>query len=99
MKTERDSCITCGHECCKWLGFTYGEISGRSIEFYASRGCKILRCDNDDDTSIYRIYVPITCPHLEEGEGCSIYERRPLACIEFEPDLDPIVKDICLCQK
>jgi Fe-S-cluster containining protein len=96
---NKELCIKCGHACCKWMGMTYGELNGRALEFYIARGCKILRCDIDKEQSIYRIYLPYFCPHLIEGEGCDIYERRPLACIEYEWKLDPIVKDICLIEE
>ena len=70
-------------------------MSGRSLEFFLASGCKILKCMLDHNDDIYRIYIPFPCPHLVIGEGCSCYEQRPLACIEFEPEEDPIVRDIC----
>lgn len=97
--TKKELCIKCGHACCKWMGFTTTVCSGRSLEFYIARGCKILRCDVDKDNSVYQIYVPYLCPHLIDGEGCGIYEKRPLACIDYNPAEDPIVKDICLIEE
>jgi Fe-S-cluster containining protein len=94
--TDKEKCIQCGHACCKWMGFTTSKCSGRSLEFYIARGCKVLKCDIDGDNSVYQIYVPYLCPHLREGEGCSIYDHRPLACIEYEGKTDPMVKEICL---
>ena len=93
METH-DPCIKCGHECCKWIGWTTSEMSGRSLEFYIARGAKVLSADIEGKR-IYRIYIKDTCPHLVEGEGCAIYARRPLACIEFEGKLDPLTRDVC----
>lgn len=91
--TDKEKCIACGHQCCLWCGFTTSEMSGRSLEFYIARGCKVLRCDQDG-VSLYRVYIPHVCPHLVEGEGCAIYDQRPLACIEAGPE-DPIISDVC----
>jgi len=98
--TDKDLCILCGHQCCKWIAFTYGELSGQALEFYLARGCKILRCDPYIDgekkgTSLYRIYIPHPCPHLIEGKGCAIYDRRPLVCLEYSGSDDPLVKELC----
>ena len=92
--TDKEKCVICGHQCCRWIGFTTTEMSGRSLEFYLARGCKILRCDQDG-VSLYRVYIPQVCPHLVEGEGCSIYSTRPLACIEADQTLDPLTQDVC----
>lgn len=92
--TDKEKCIACGHQCCRFCGFTTSEMSGRSLEFYAARGCKILAADMDG-TRIYRVYVPQVCPHLVEGEGCSIYAQRPLSCISYEGRLDPLTQDVC----
>ena len=91
--TDKEKCIACGHQCCRFCGFTTSEMSGRSLEFYAARGCKILAADMDG-TRVYRVYIPNVCIHLVEGEGCAIYERRPLACIEAGVE-DPIISDVC----
>jgi Fe-S-cluster containining protein len=81
------------------MGFITTVCSGRSLEFYIARGCRVLRCDVEKDSSVYQIYVPYLCPHLREGEGCAIYEKRPLACIEYIGKLDPLVKEICLIEE
>jgi Fe-S-cluster containining protein len=101
--TNKELCVKCGHQCCRWCGFTSDTMSGRSLEYYLARGCKVLRADkydwqnpDRDAGSLYRVYIPSVCPHLVEGEGCSIYERRPLACIEYEGSLDPLTRDVCL---
>lgn len=91
----KESCISCGHACCRWIAFTTTEMSGRSLEYYISRGCKVLRCDIQDG-SVYRVYIPHVCPHLVEGVGCDCYEKRPLACIEYRGAEDPLVQDVCL---
>ena len=89
-----DLCIKCGHQCCKWIGWSTSEMSGRSLEYYLSRGAKVLACENGK--RIYRVYLQQICPHLEEGKGCKIYDRRPLACIEYEGNLDPLMEGVCL---
>jgi Fe-S-cluster containining protein len=99
--TNKESCKICGHQCCRWLGFTHGDISGKALEFYLRRGCKILRGDLYEDgvktdQSMYRIFVPHVCPHLIEGEGCSIYENRPLVCVEYSGKTDELMKEGCL---
>jgi Fe-S-cluster containining protein len=101
--TDKEKCIQCGHQCCKWCGFTSDTLSGRSVEFYLAKGCKILRADKydwmhpDRDVGhLFRVYVPSKCPHLVEGEGCDIYEDRPLACVEYCGSLDPLLQDVCL---
>lgn len=101
--TDKEKCIQCGHQCCRWCGFTTDKMSTRSLEFFLAKGCKILRADKvyllRPDSyvgGLYRVYVPSVCPHLVEGEGCAIYERRPLACIEYEGRLDPLLADVCL---
>ena len=92
--TDKEKCISCGHQCCRFCGFMTAEMSGRSLEYYIARGCKVLKAMIADG-EIYRVYVPAVCPHLVEGEGCSIYERRPLSCIEYEGRLDPLTQDVC----
>ncbi len=92
--TDKEKCSACGHLCCKSIGFTTSEMSGRSLEFYLARGCRILRCDQDG-VSLYRVYIPHVCPHLIEGDGCAIYDRRPLSCLEHEGHVDPLTKDVC----
>ncbi len=100
--TDKEKCVACLHQCCRWVGFTSDTMSGRSLEYYLAKGCKILRADmNDladpmrDAGSLYRVYVPSVCPWLVEGEGCSIYSTRPLACIEADQTLDPLTQDVC----
>ena len=100
--SDKEKCVLCNHQCCRWIGWTTSEMSGRSLEFYIARGCKVLRADytnavGTDKTSgsLYRVYVPNVCINLIEGEGCAIYERRPLICIEYEGSLDPLVQDVC----
>lgn len=102
VMTDKEKCISCGHQCCRWIGFTSDTMSGRSLEFYIARGCKVLRADrydlehpDRDAGSLYRVYIPYVCPHLVEGEGCAVYAQRPLACIEYEGRLDPLMKDVC----
>lgn len=99
--TDKELCIQCKHQCCRFIAFTVGDISGKAIEFYLRRGCKILRGDLYEngvktDKSIYRIYVPQICPHLVEGEGCGIYDTRPLVCFEYSGKTDDLMKDGCL---
>lgn len=96
--TSKELCISCNHQCCRWIAFTTTEMSGRSLEFYIARGCKVLKCMIKDG-EVYRVYIPHVCQHLVEGEGCSIYERRPLACIEYEGRFDPLTEDICQIRK
>jgi Fe-S-cluster containining protein len=69
-------------------------MSGRSLEYYIARGCKVLAADVDG-RRLYRVYIPHVCPNLVEGDGCAIYAQRPLACIEYEGGDDPLVKDVC----
>ena len=92
--TDKEKCVACGHQCCKFIGFTTMEMSGRSLEYYIARGCRVLRADQGA-VSLYRVYIPHVCPSLVEGDGCSIYERRPLSCIEYDGTVDPLMKDIC----
>lgn len=93
--TAKELCILCKHSCCRWVGLTTTKMSMPSIEHYLARGCKILKADIQDST-VYRIYVPFTCPHLIEGEGCGIYDERPEICVEYQGEHDPIVQDVCL---
>jgi Fe-S-cluster containining protein len=101
--TDKEKCIQCSHQCCRWTGFTSDVMSGRSLEYYIARGGRILRADKTDlmhpdrdAGSLYRVYIPSVCPHLVEGEGCAIYERRPLSCIEYVGADDPLLTDVCL---
>lgn len=82
-------CQKCG-QCCKWLGFSYSDLSGKALEFYTKRGCKILKSEHGN----YRIYIPVPCPHLD-GNQCSIYNNRPLVCIEGTGFDDPICAEDC----
>ena len=100
--TDKEKCISCGHQCCKFCGFTSDTMSGRSLEYYLSKGCKILKAQmndladpNRDAGELYRVYVPSVCPHLIEGEGCDCYDRRPLSCIEYMGKDDPLLMDVC----
>jgi hypothetical protein len=93
--TDKEKCVQCSHQCCRWIGFSTSEMSGRSLEFYLARGCKILAADVDD-RRMYRVYIPHVCGHLVEGEGCDIYDKRPLSCLEYSGSSDPLVKDVCL---
>jgi Fe-S-cluster containining protein len=36
------------------------------------------------------------CAVMVEGEGCDIYDKRPLSCLEYSGSSDPLVKDVCL---
>jgi hypothetical protein len=50
----KDLCIICGHQCCKWIAFTTNQMSGRALEFYIARGCKVLKADSKDQ-ELYRV--------------------------------------------
>lgn len=82
-------CQQCG-TCCKWLGFSFDGLSGKALEFYKERGCKILKSEHGE----YRIYIAIPCPHLKESK-CAIYDNRPLVCIEGRGFEDPICASEC----
>lgn len=92
---DKLACIQCGHECCKWVGLQYPVMSGKALQFFPARGCKILKTILEDGREFYRIYVPSVCQHLEEGVGCRIYADRPIACVEYRGKDDPLVKDKC----
>jgi len=46
-----------------------------------NKGSGSIKNDNDGDTRID--FVDHTCPHIERGFGCAIYDKRPSVCREF----------------
>lgn len=93
--TDKELCIKCGHTCCKWLAFSTTKMSPESVEFYIARGCKVLKC-NIEDEEIFRVYMPHPCPHIIEGEGCDIQDMKPEICKTYIGTDDPIVSEVCL---
>lgn len=82
-------CQQCG-SCCRWIGFSFNDLSGKALEFYTKRGCEILKSEHGE----YRIYVPCICVHLKDNK-CTIYDQRPLVCIEGVGYEDPICAEDC----
>lgn len=85
-------CQKCG-ECCRWLGFGARDLDGKALEFYMRRGLKVFK----NEVGTYRVYVRHECPQLDGETGeCLIYDKRPLACMEYEYGFeDPAIGDRC----
>lgn len=64
--------------------------NARTRHFYETRGCKIMPTDQ-----LPYIVIPYPCPHLTE-KGCAIYDKRPIACRNYDGRRDPIMHYTCL---
>ena len=91
-KEHQKICVEC-QECCRWMTFTLNVLEAKRrqkfIEFYKARGCTIK--SNSGDVVVM---IPHICPHLKE-DGCDVYERRPIACREYDGRHDPHLKYKC----
>lgn len=90
-KRKQELCLQC-MECCKVLAFPalYCTSNRNFVEFYRARECAIIATD-----SLPTVIVESVCPKLTE-EGCSIYNKRPRWCREYDGRLDPVMKHVCL---
>jgi Fe-S-cluster containining protein len=84
------SCQQCG-ECCRWIGFSYGKMPQVAIDFYETRGFKVVNRGHDIQT----IYLPSVCPHLQEDNTCGIQDTKPEVCKNSRGDTNPITEKVC----
>jgi len=70
------SCETCKGKCCKWLAFPHQD-NQELIELSVTRGGRVVGT---------LVFMPSTCPFITENGRCSIYEKRPKLCRDFEVD-------------
>jgi Fe-S-cluster containining protein len=84
---KQEACIKC-QLCCKVLHFP---VSTGAVPFYEARGIKVI---DDPEVGLF-IEVPQSCHHLTKN-GCSIYDKRPVACRVFDGSKDKLIKDRCL---
>ena len=65
-------CEDCG-ACCEELEVPRGVLPW-SREYMGIRGTPV---------SLMRVLLPCPCPHLTEGNECSIWKDRPIVCKAF----------------
>lgn len=74
-------CIEC-QKCCKNIAVythpDFYECSEKEVlAFYKMRGCDVQK-----ENGAFLLSFPLPCPHLTL-DGCSIYEKRPQTCREY----------------
>lgn len=79
-------------ECCKVIAVR-AAINPQHMQtkhFYETRGCKIIPTD-----VLPLIVIPYKCVHLTDA-GCSIYDKRPAICRNYDGRKDPVMFYTCL---
>jgi Fe-S-cluster containining protein len=94
---KSELCLKC-LKCCTYIAVPSIIDSNNAfvVNFYKTRGCKTFVHKN-----ILMIVIEYKCPHLTEN-GCSIYDKRPIICKNYDGRLDETIKvmgDICLWEK
>lgn len=87
---ESNACRKCQY-CCRWLLFfcnfdnpEYLKLIQRwGVPFFVESGGITIR-------------LPFPCQHLDENEGCKIYDNRPSICRAYRGgDFDPETRPFC----
>ena len=89
---KKKLCLKC-QACCKVLYIPTSFPRKEDLEFYKARGVTF-----GNIKGVLHAIIPSVCPQLTK-EGCSIYDKRPEACMYYDGRKDPLLKDICLWKK
>ena len=72
----------CKAACCRWLGFTVGNLTRDKIHYYKTHGCKVTRLSH----TTYHIEVPTKCAQLDDNNLCKLHgtDEKPKLCTKFD---------------